>query len=169
VTIWVFFSILSSLTLKQLHKKHLAISYHIRCESCTAHIIELFYIPLNQNYADPLMKQLPVPAFQYHFKGLLYDFRTEGACDIDPDVWVSCWLLSLFIPLVFVCSLKCTEEAGGQILGVCPSSSLLLQHRHSLCRHSFTWMNYDVAVWWQTDTHQWSGIFLIFLAVAMFW
>jgi hypothetical protein len=39
---------------------------------------------------DLLMKQLPVPAFQYHFKGLLYDFGSEGACDIDPDVWVSC-------------------------------------------------------------------------------
>jgi hypothetical protein len=70
----------------QLHKKHLEISYHVSHESCAAHIIEPFYIPLNQNYADPLTKQLPAPAFQFHFKGLLYDFGTDGACDIDPDV-----------------------------------------------------------------------------------
>ena len=70
----------------QLRKKHLAISYHVSHESCAAHIIEPFYIPSNQNYADPLTKQLPAPAFQYHFKGLLYDFGTDGACDIDPDV-----------------------------------------------------------------------------------
>jgi hypothetical protein len=48
-------------------------------------INEPFYIPSNQNYVDLLIKQLPVPAFQYHFKGLLYDFGTGGACDIDPD------------------------------------------------------------------------------------
>jgi hypothetical protein len=28
------------------------------------------------------------------------------------------------------------------------------------------WMNYDVAMWWQADTRQPSGIFLV---VAMFW
>jgi hypothetical protein len=33
----------------QLHKKHLAVSYHVSCESCAARIIEPFYILLNQN------------------------------------------------------------------------------------------------------------------------
>jgi hypothetical protein len=70
----------------QLCKKHLAISYHVSHESCAAHIIELFYIPLKQNYADLLTKQPPTPAFQYHFKGFPYDFGTDGACDIDPDI-----------------------------------------------------------------------------------
>jgi hypothetical protein len=40
----------------QLCKKHLAISYHVSHESCAAHIIEPFYIPLNQNYTDLLTK-----------------------------------------------------------------------------------------------------------------
>ena len=70
----------------QLRKKHLAISYHVARESCAARIVEPFYIPSSQNYADPLTKQLAAPAFQYHFKGLLYDIGTDGAVDIDPDV-----------------------------------------------------------------------------------
>jgi hypothetical protein len=70
----------------QLCKKHLAISYHVSNESCAAHIIEPFHISSNQNYANPLMKQLPSPAIQYHFKGLVYDFGTDGVCYIDPDV-----------------------------------------------------------------------------------
>jgi hypothetical protein len=70
----------------QLCKKHLVIFYHISHESYAACIIEPFYIPSNQNYVDLLTKQLPAPSFQYHFKGLLYVFGTDGACDIDPDV-----------------------------------------------------------------------------------
>jgi hypothetical protein len=70
----------------QLQKKHLAISYHVTRESCAANIVQPFYIPSAQNYADPLMKQLPAPLHQYHFKGILYNFGTDGACTIDPDI-----------------------------------------------------------------------------------
>jgi hypothetical protein len=72
----------------QLRKKHLAISYHVTHESCAANIVQPFYIPSAQNYADPLTKaqQLPAPLHQYHFKGILYNFGTDGACTIDPDI-----------------------------------------------------------------------------------
>jgi hypothetical protein len=55
------------------------------CESCAANIVQPFYIPSVQNYADPLTKHLVAPLHQYHFKGILYDFGTDGARAIDPD------------------------------------------------------------------------------------
>jgi hypothetical protein len=58
----------------QLKKKNLAIAYHLVCENVAASVMEPFYIPSSQNFADFLTKQLASMVHEYHAKGLLYHY-----------------------------------------------------------------------------------------------
>jgi Reverse transcriptase (RNA-dependent DNA polymerase) len=73
-------SVLISMTQpdSQLKKKHLCLAYHILRENVACNVVQPFYIPSRQNYADFLTKGLVV--HNYHTNGLLYD--------IPPGKWM---------------------------------------------------------------------------------
>jgi hypothetical protein len=58
----------------QLKKKNLVIAYHLVRENVAALVMEPFYIPSSQNFADFLTKQLASMVHEYHAKGLLYHY-----------------------------------------------------------------------------------------------
>jgi hypothetical protein len=75
-------SVLISMTQpdSQLKKKHLCLAYHILWENVACNIVQPFYIPSRQNYADFLTKGLVALVHNYHTNGLLYN--------IPPGKWM---------------------------------------------------------------------------------